>query len=144
MNKFEIEIIHYLEQEGLVAEIYYDSIQWVEITKNKEGVAIKFYSHPDKEYWEFPCEDAIKVLEEAKTKLLMKSNKGSFLERMTPPDPKQVNELAEKILKEILAHPQKKMIQGELKRFGNVVDIYEPSGRGARYSASGEFIGFLE
>ena len=65
-------------------------------------------------------------------------------EGMIPPDPQQVNELAEKILEEILNHPEKKMIQGELQRFGNVVDIYEPSGRGARYSAAGEFIGFLE
>jgi len=63
---------------------------------------------------------------------------------MTTQDPKQVNELAEKILKEILDHPQKKMIQEELTRFGNVVDIYEPSGRGVRYTATGEFIGFLE
>lgn len=144
MHKFEIEIINYLNQEGLVAEIYYDSIQWVEITKNKEKIAIKFYPHPDKEYWEFPCEDAIKVLEQAKTKLLMQRNKGSFLERMIPQDPAQVNELAEKVLEEILNHPEKKMIQSELKRFGKVVDIYEPNGKGARYSASGKFIGFLE
>ncbi|NGX38314.1 MAG: hypothetical protein K1000chlam2_01487 [Chlamydiae bacterium] len=144
MHKFEIEIINYLEQEGLVAEIYYDSVQWVEIIKNKKATVIKFHSHPDKECWEFSCEDAIKVLEQAKTKLLMRSNKGSFVEKMIPPDPQQVNEVAEKILEEIVNHPEKKMIQGQLQRFGNVVDIYEPSGRGARYSAAGEFIGFLE
>jgi len=63
MNKFAVEIIHYLEHEGPVAEIYYDSSQWAEITKKKEGITIKFYPHPNKEYWEFPCEDAIKILE---------------------------------------------------------------------------------
>lgn len=144
MNKFEIEIVHYFEQEWPVAEIYYDSIQWAEIAKIKEEVAIKFYAHPNKEYWEFSCEDAIKIIEKTKTKLLMQRNKGNFLEQIAPQDPKQANEFSEKILKEILDHPQKKMIQGELSRFGNVVDIYEPSGRGARYTATGEFIGFLE
>ena len=41
MSKFEVEIIHYLEQEGPVAEIYYNSIQWAEISKKKEEVIIK-------------------------------------------------------------------------------------------------------
>ncbi|GAB4192668.1 MAG: hypothetical protein Tsb0015_15040 [Simkaniaceae bacterium] len=144
MNKFAFEIINYLEKGELVAEIYYDSLQWAEISKKNEDIIIKFYPHPKQEYWQFSCEEAIKILEQAKTKLLIKKNKGSFLEKMVPPDPQQVNKLAEKILEEIVNHPEKKLIEAKLQRFGNVVDIYAPDGRGARYSTAGEFIGFLE
>ncbi len=36
------------------------------------------------------------------------------------------------------------MLPAEFDRYGKVVDIYAPGLGGARYSASGEFIGFLE
>ena len=36
MRKFEIEIVNYLEKEGSVAEIYYESFHWAEIYKEKE------------------------------------------------------------------------------------------------------------
>lgn len=144
MNKFEIEIVSYFEKEDLVAEIYYNSIQWAEIAKKNEDLIIQFYPHASKEYWEFPCEEAIKTLERAKTKFLTTKNKGSFLERMVPVDPAQVNEQAEKILEGIINHPERKVIQGRLERFGNVVDIYAPNMGGARYTIEGEFIGFLE
>ncbi len=83
-------------------------------------------------------------MERAKTKLLTTKNKGSFLERMVAVDPAQVNEQAEKILEGIVNHPERKVIQGRLERFGDVVDIYAPNIGGARYTIEGEFIGFLE
>jgi|GEM_PF-1162774 len=145
MSKFEIEIIHYLEQEGPVAEIYYDSIQWAEITKKKEVVTIEFYPHPSKEYWEFPCEEAINILEKTKTKLLMQSNKGNFSERMTPQDPKHVNELAEKVLKEILDHPEKVVKQYTNRRYGPVIEVEAPDLGGVRFTGDGkEMMGFME
>ncbi|NGX58957.1 MAG: hypothetical protein KR126chlam3_00099 [Chlamydiae bacterium] len=144
MSKFEIEIVHYFESEGSVAEIYYDSFQWAEISKENGETKIEFYSHPDKEHWEFPCEEAIKILERAKNIFLTRRNKRSSLQEEVVLDPKQINEQAQKVLEGIVNHPQKKMIQGRLKRFGNVVDIYAPDMGGARYRADGEFIGFLE
>jgi hypothetical protein len=48
------------------------------------------------------------------------------------------------VLESILNHPEKKLIPGEFNRYGMVVDVYAPSLGGVRYSASGEFIGFLE
>ncbi|MCI0382222.1 MAG: hypothetical protein L0207_04125 [Chlamydiae bacterium] len=59
-------------------------------------------------------------------------------------NPAQVNEHGQKMLESILGHPEKKLIPGEFERFGKVVDIYAPGIGGARYSADGEFIGFLE
>jgi hypothetical protein len=144
MNKFEIEIVNYFEKQKLVAEIYYDSLQWAEIAKKSEGLIIQFSPHPSKAYWEFPCEEAIKTLERAKAQLLITKNTGSFVERMLPVGPIEVNEQAEKILEGIINHPERKVIQGRLERFGDVVDIYAPSMGGARYTIEGEFIGFLE
>lgn len=59
-------------------------------------------------------------------------------------NPDQVNQHGQKILEEILHHSDKKLISGEFERFGKVVDIYAPGIGGARYTAEGEFIGFLE
>jgi len=144
MSKFEVTMITYLDERGLVAEIYHDACLWVEISKKDEKVMMEFYSHPHQDHWEFPLEEAMKMLEETKTRFLIKSNSGTFLERMCPPDPQEVNAHAEKILSEIVNHPERIDIPGELKRFGQVIDMYEPSGRGARYDTEGEFICFLE
>lgn len=144
MSKFEIEIVNYLDKEELVAEIYYESFQWAEIFRKKECILIRFFSYPHKECWEFSCEEALKIIEQAKMKLLIRSNQGNFLEKMTIQDPEQTNRQAEKILKEIINHPDKKIVHEQLERFGEVIGIYDPQGRGARYSTSGEFIGFLE
>lgn len=144
MSKFEIDIVNYFENEQLIAEIYYNSSQWAELSQGKEGLVIKFHSHPNRNHWEFPCEEAIKALNQAKTKLLNRIKKGSFLQTKVLLDPKQINEQAKKILEGILNHPGKKMVEGRLERFGNVVDIYAPDMGGVRYSINGEFIGFLE
>ncbi len=37
MSKFEIEVVSYFEKEDLVGEIYYESIQWAEITKKMKA-----------------------------------------------------------------------------------------------------------
>ena len=59
-------------------------------------------------------------------------------------NPAQVNEHGQKVLESILNHPEKKLIPGEFERFGKVVDVYASGIGGARYTAEGEFIGFLE
>ncbi|NGX58958.1 MAG: hypothetical protein KR126chlam3_00100 [Chlamydiae bacterium] len=70
MEKFRITIASLPDREHLVAEILYNGIQWAEISQETDELMIQFYSHPDKEYWEFPCEEALGVLERAKIKLL--------------------------------------------------------------------------
>lgn len=144
MSQFEIEIINYFEMNDPIAEVYYDSIQFADISWKEEEIVIKFYSHPQREYWEFPYEEALKTFEKAKGMLLKRIHKGNLLHAEIFLDPQQVNEQAEKILAGILNHPEKKIVQGKLEGFGNIVDIYAPDMGGARYSSDGKFIGFLE
>lgn len=144
MKKFEIEIINYFEKEEPVAEIYYDSQQWAELSYSEEDIVVEFYSHADNKYWEFLYEESIKVLEQAKTKLLITRNKKKTLYIDLPGNSEQMNEEAQKILEEIVNHPDKEVISSQLERFGEVVDIYLPDKKGVRYSKNGNLIGFLE
>lgn len=144
MSKFKIDTVYYLARKSTIAEIWYNSCLWAEISTKSKGSVLKFYNHPDQEYWELPCEEAILILQQAKEKLRAKSSHPKWLEKTHLPDPKSVNEEARKLLESILNHPEKKLIPGEFSRFGKVVDIYAPEIGGARYNASGEFIGFLE
>lgn len=70
MSEFEILITSPPDRERLVAEIWYDNMFWVEILQEKEEVSIQFYPHPTEKYWEFPFDEAMKILEQAKNKLL--------------------------------------------------------------------------
>jgi hypothetical protein len=70
LEKFEIEIASIPTQENLVAEIFYDGEQWVQIYLNNQELLIQFYSHPNQEYWEFPFDLAVQALEKAKKRLL--------------------------------------------------------------------------
>lgn len=70
LKNFEIEIASIPTQENLVAEIFYNGVQWVQIYLNNEELLIQFYSHPNQEYWEFSFDIAVQVLEKAKKRLL--------------------------------------------------------------------------
>lgn len=71
MGKFRILIASVPNRERLVAEIYYDNMYWVEISQeNDEELIVQFYAHPTEKYWVFPFQEALKVLEQAKNKLL--------------------------------------------------------------------------
>lgn len=71
IGKFRILIASVPNRERLVAEIYYDNQYWVEISQeNDEELIMQFYSHPTAKYWTFPFEEALKVLEQARNKLL--------------------------------------------------------------------------
>lgn len=144
MDKFEIEIVDYFDTEELVAEVYYSSSQWAKIfSKNKE-LKVQFYTHPNKGHLEFPFKEALRILEEAKSKLLKKMGTKSLFFSIEPIDAKKINEQAQEILEKILNHPEKTVIYGELSRFGKIMDIYAPGLGGARYTVDEEFIGFLE
>lgn len=71
MEKFRITIASLPDRERLVAEILYEGVQWAEISQETgDEVVIQFYPHPRKKYWEFSYNEAMEVLEKAKTKLL--------------------------------------------------------------------------
>ena len=70
MNDFYITVASLPDREHLVAEIFYKEFQWVEISQECEELIIQFYPHPRQSYWEFSYEEAIKILEEAKNKLM--------------------------------------------------------------------------
>jgi hypothetical protein len=70
VEKFRITIASLPDRERLVAEIVYEGVQWAEISDEEEGVLIvQFYPHPTKRNWEFPCDEAIRVLEKARDRL---------------------------------------------------------------------------
>ena len=70
MGQFEILIASLPHRERLVAEIYYNNMYWVQISQEEEELIVQFYSHPSEKYWTFPFEEALKMLEQAKNKLL--------------------------------------------------------------------------
>ena len=70
LENFEVEIASIPTEENLVSEIFYKGTQWVQIYFHKNELLIQFYPHPKQEYWEFPFEQAIQVLEKAKKRLL--------------------------------------------------------------------------
>jgi hypothetical protein len=144
MDKFEIQIISYFDTEEGVAEIYYSHFQLAKISREDRELIIQFYSHPNKESWEFSFEEVLKILEQAKVKLLKNLSKRSSPVPSVQIDPEQINKQAQEILEKILNHPEKTVIRGELSRFGKVMDIYAPGLGGVRYTADDEFIGFLE
>lgn len=70
MDKFRITIASLPDRERLVAEVFYEGVQWVEISQESDEVVVQFYSHPRKKHWEFTYDEAVQVLEKAKNKLL--------------------------------------------------------------------------
>jgi hypothetical protein len=139
MNEFEVTIVNYFDREGVVAEIYYNRVQCCEIFLKKRIPIIQFYSNPQRKYWEFPFAKIIESFYEAKNRLFEKEN-----DFESSQDPEQVNKLAEKILEQILSHPEKKCFYKDSARFGKLVEIYAPDMGGVCYTDKDDFIGFLE
>nr|WP_237181975.1 hemagglutinin repeat-containing protein [Paraburkholderia tropica] len=59
-------------------------------------------------------------------------------------NPTAINEQGQKIIDDILNDPGSTVIHRNTGRFGDVIDVTAPDGRGLRYSADGKFITFLE
>lgn len=70
INNFRVVIASLPDREQCVCEIYYKHIQWVEISQEDIEVMIQFYPHPDQDYWEFPLEVALEILQRVKKKFL--------------------------------------------------------------------------
>ena len=67
---FKIDILELPDRENTVAEIGYKKCQWAEISAEEpHNYVIQIYQHPDKNYWEFPFDEAMEVLQSAKKQL---------------------------------------------------------------------------
>ncbi|MDE3045329.1 MAG: hypothetical protein KGJ02_01600 [Verrucomicrobiota bacterium] len=69
-KSFYIVVASLPHRENLVAEIFYNGVQWVELSQEDKEIMIQFYSHPRQEYWEFPLDEAFAALEEAKKRFI--------------------------------------------------------------------------
>ncbi|SDB51338.1 hemagglutinin repeat-containing protein [Pseudomonas sp. NFACC13-1] len=58
--------------------------------------------------------------------------------------PSEINAQGQKIADEILSNPATTVAYKDTGRFGKVMDVIAPDGRGLRYDANGKFIGLLE
>lgn len=63
---FETLIVSDVDRENLIAELFYKNEQWAELSKEGEEVMVYFYSHPTKDYWEFPFDLAMEQLNSAR------------------------------------------------------------------------------
>ncbi len=68
--KYRICIASPPDREYLVAEIFFDDVQWAEINRERETLEIEFYPRPDGTPWRIDYEDVLGVLHEAKQKLV--------------------------------------------------------------------------
>jgi hypothetical protein len=67
---------------------------------------------------------------------------------VTYPEPRgsrqQINQAGQHVADDILTTPGATVTRRHHARYGEVIEVWTPDGRGMRYRASGEFIGFLE
>lgn len=72
MNKrqFSFRIASDSSKEKVFAEIFYDDDQWAEISQEGKEPIVIFFSPSKAKYWEFPLEEALEALQQAKKKLL--------------------------------------------------------------------------
>ena len=69
-NDFEITIASLPDRENLVAEIFYKNTEWVEISAEVPNqFVIAFCNTDNGNYWEFPYEEAMEAIQEAKNRL---------------------------------------------------------------------------
>ncbi len=69
---------------------------------------------------------------------------GSVFPKPPSKKPEVLNRIGQRILDEILYHPQSVMRIKRLRYYGDVIEIWIPGKYGARFTLSGEFMGFLE
>jgi len=67
---FRITIADVPNREEPVCEIYYKEMGWVEISYESNGeFTVLFFNKNNSSYWEFPYDEAMEVLAEAKNRL---------------------------------------------------------------------------
>lgn len=69
-DKFTITIASLPDRERLVAEVFYNNVQWAEISDETNQILIQFYSYPKQDHWEFFLDEALQVLKAARHKFV--------------------------------------------------------------------------
>ena len=69
-NKYIISIVSPPDRNKLVAEIFFENVQWAEINQEKDFLEVEFYRRPDAEAWRIDYSNAINALKDAKWKLV--------------------------------------------------------------------------
>ncbi len=69
MKHFRITVASLPDRENLVVEITYNGVEWAEISQENQEMVVQFYSHPRQSFWEFPLNEALLALENAKKRL---------------------------------------------------------------------------
>ena len=70
MGKFEIIIASLPNKENLVADIYYNNLNWAQISQETEAIMIRFYPPEYTPFWEFNLDEALEILEMAKKRMI--------------------------------------------------------------------------
>ncbi len=70
MGKFDVIIASLPDRERVVAEICYDNELWIELSQETDELIVQCYPSQKNAYWEFPLNEALEVLEQAKLRLL--------------------------------------------------------------------------
>jgi hypothetical protein len=68
-DKYQIFISSPPDREKLVAEIFFDDLQWAEVNQEHDILEVEFYPHPDEQVWRIDFPTAIRALTEAKKML---------------------------------------------------------------------------
>jgi RHS repeat-associated protein len=58
--------------------------------------------------------------------------------------PEEINRMAQDVVDDILNNPGSTLVERHHAFYGDIIEIRAPDGRGLRYTASGDFIGFLD
>jgi hypothetical protein len=66
---FRITVASPPDREELVAEIFFDDVQWAEVNQEHSALEVEFYPRPDRKPWQLDLQDAIDSLNEAKRRL---------------------------------------------------------------------------
>jgi hypothetical protein len=69
-KKFSIKIASDTDREKVFAEIYYNEEEWAEISQEGEKLLIALFPPFQGKYWEFPLDEALEAIAEAKKSLL--------------------------------------------------------------------------
>ena len=70
IDNFRIVIASVPDRENCVCEIFYNHTEWAEISQEGNEILIQFYPHPSQDYWEFPMDVALDILQKAKKRFL--------------------------------------------------------------------------
>lgn len=69
MDKYRIYISSPPDRENLVAEIFFEDIQWAEVNKETITPEIEIYCRPDGRPWVLPFDLVVGALTDAKARL---------------------------------------------------------------------------